>query len=43
MIGVKYSNLVVDLFREKLKKMQIEEAVKICQIVYMTGCLNLAT
>ena len=43
MIGVKYSNLVVDLFREKLEKMQIEEAVKICQIVYMTGCLNLAT
>lgn len=43
MNGVKYNNLVVNLFREKLQYLKIEEAVKICKIIYMSAFMQLAT
>lgn len=43
MIGKDYNNLIVDLFREKLQKLDITDAVKICRIVYENAFMRLAT
>ncbi len=43
MLGVEYNNLIVDLFRKKLLCLSIEDAVKICRVVYGNAWIKLAT
>lgn len=43
MQGVKYNNLVVDLFRKKLSCLSIKEAIKVCKVVYGNALIQLAT
>lgn len=43
MTGVPYDNLIVDLFRRKLEEFTVEEAVKICRIVYGSAFVQSAT
>lgn len=43
MSGVEYNNLIVDLFRKKLQSLEIEDAIKICRVVYENAFLQLAT
>ncbi len=43
MQGFEYNNLVVDLFREKLQCFTLEQAIKICKVVYGNAFLQLAT
>lgn len=40
---IQYNNLMVDLLREKLKKMTLEQAIKICQIIYTQAYSRNAT
>lgn len=43
MPDIKYNNLVVELFREKLMKIELEKAIKICEIAYNSAFYKLAT
>ncbi len=43
MQDVEYNNLVVELLRKKLMKLDIKEAVKICKIVYCNAWMQLNT
>lgn len=43
MQGVEYNNLTVNLFRDKLQGLKLEEAAKICKVVYGNAWLQLAT
>lgn len=43
MKDVIYNNLIVDLFRKKLSSLHIQEAIKICQIIYGNALIQLAT
>lgn len=38
-----YHNLVVDLFRNKLKELSVDDAVKVCKIIYSRALLRRAT
>ena len=40
---VEYNNLLVDLFRDKLRKKDINTAVHICEVVYKHALINLQT
>lgn len=41
--GFDYNNLLVDLFRDKLSKLELEEAVHICEFVYENNLIQLQT
>ncbi len=43
MQDMSYDNLVVDLFRDKLKDLPIDDAVKVCKIIYSRALLQRAT
>ncbi len=41
--GIPYNNLVVDLFRRKLKQLDVKEAVKVCNIIYSRAWMQSST
>ena len=41
--GFDYNNLLVDLFRDKLSKLELEEAIHICKFVYENNLIHLQT
>lgn len=43
MQGVTYNSMLVELFREKLRKLELKEAVNVCRIVYMKAFYSKAT
>lgn len=43
MRGVEYNNLIVDLFREKLLRLDMEKALKICRVIYGNSFSQMAT
>lgn len=43
MKSVKYNNMIVDLFREKLIRLEITEAIKVCKAVYSSAFYKLST
>lgn len=43
MKGIKYNNMIVDLFREKLLHLELTKAIKICEAVYSSAFYKLST
>lgn len=43
LLKIQYNNLMVDLLREKLQKMTLNHAIKICEIIYMQAFKRNAT
>lgn len=41
--GFDYNNLLVDLFRDKLSELELEEAIHICKFVYENNLIHLQT
>ena len=42
--GIRYNNYIVDLFREKLEKLDnISKAIEICKIIYFMNFIKMAT
>lgn len=43
LLGIQYNNLLVDLLREKLQKIKVDNAIKICKTIYLQAFRRNAT